>query len=352
MITFNKIKDFLRQCNLDCVFRSERFDLWDNVLEKISDVPTCYLSHLVSYQSTVFRNISGSNLELSLIIFNDRRPCAVWSLFIDPAKSQPLKSINDQFGGIVIPPLFVDGINKKSERRILKNCIKFLNFVLNELDCEYFLGSELSAQTQITQWQQLLMENGAKFERINYELYLDLSRPLEQIRKSIRKSYKPLISQGLNNWTVQVDAELCPKNWQQFQSLHKKVAGRITRPLDSWEIQKGAINNGNAFLVGVYSKTGSMVGGSLFDMSRNEVNYSVATYDKSLHDQPLGHLVQYHAILHMQAIDKTRYYIGSRFYKAESELVTPKQVNISSFKAGFASTLLPRMTYKMIYEQG
>ena len=232
MITFNKIKDFLRQCNLDCVLEVKGSIFGIMSCEKISDVPTCYLSHLVSYQSTVFRNISGSNLELSLIIFNDRRPCAVF-LFIDPAKSQPLKSINDQFGGIVIPPLFVDGINKKSERRILKNCIKFLNFVMNELDCEYFLGSELSAQTQITQWQQLLMENGAKFERINYELYLDLTRPLEQIRKSIRKSYKPLISQGLKNWTVQVDTELCPKNWQQFQSLHKKVAGRITRPLDS-----------------------------------------------------------------------------------------------------------------------
>ena len=32
-------------------------------------------------------------------------------------------------------------------------------------------------------------------------------------------------------------------------------------------------------------------------MSVNEGNYSVATYDKSLTDEPLGHMVQYQAIL-------------------------------------------------------
>jgi hypothetical protein len=86
-------------------------------------------------------------------------------------------------------------------------------------------------------------------------------------------------------------------------------------------------------------------------MSRNEGNYSVATYKKSLSDQPLGHLVQYQALLTLKQKGLSRYYIGSRFYRAEQPGVSEKQVNISSFKAGFASFLLPRVTLKLIRQK-
>ena len=75
-----------------------------------------------------------------------------------------------------------------------------------------------------------------------------------------------------------------------------------------------------------------MAGGGFFDMSRNEGNYSVATYDKSLTDQPLGHMVQYQAILTLKEKGRSLYYIGSRFYQEDLPGVSEKQVDISSFK--------------------
>jgi hypothetical protein len=40
---------------------------------------------------------------------------------------------------------------------------------------------------------------------------------------------------------------------------------------------------------------------------------------------------------------RKQYYIGSRFYKEELPFVTEKRVNVSSFKQGFSSHLLPRI---------
>ncbi len=86
-----------------------------------------------------------------------------------------------------------------------------------------------------------------------------------------------------------------------------------------------------------------MVGGGYFDMSSYECSYSVGSYDKQLFDQPLGHMIQYQAILTMKEKGRKQYYIGSRFYKEELPFVTEKQVNISSFKQGFSSHLFPRI---------
>ena len=101
--------------------------------------------------------------------------------------------------------------------------------------------SELSGCTSVSQWYQCALEEGGELERLNYELYVDLRLGLEQIRRSIRKSYKPLISSGLKNWNVNVLNSSSDTTWSKFRSLHRNVSGRVTRPDESWDIQHKAI---------------------------------------------------------------------------------------------------------------
>ena len=54
--------------------------------------------------------------------------------------------------------------------------------------------------------------------------------------------------------------EYCENTWSDFRTLHKHVAGRVTRPIESWDIQKNAIKAGDAFLVYVSNSEGKMVG--------------------------------------------------------------------------------------------
>jgi FemAB family protein len=351
MIEMNEIEALIKSEKLDAEPRSKCRRQWGDTVARIADVPTQYLEHLVNINSTVFLSQSDQVIEISLILYSDRKVCGVWPLFVDLNNKESIKSINDQFGGIVIPPLFVDNFPKKSARRIIKGCMRFLDRLARRIECEVWRTSELSGSGHVSQWHQIAMENNADLDRVNYELYVDLTLSIGDLRKSIRKSYKPLVSSGLKDWDVTVLDHYCEKTWNRFRELHKSVSGRVTRPIETWNMQHNAIESGDAFLVYVSGRDGEMVGGGLFDMSGNEANYSVATYKKSLSDQPLGHLVQYHALLTLKDKGRSRYYIGSRFYREDLPGVTEKQVNISSFKAGFSTFVLPRVTLKCISQR-
>jgi FemAB family protein len=343
MLKKSEIMVLIQEAGLDAQFRENCGNEWSDGVNQISKVPTYYLEHLVNYQSIVFKYLSKNLIEISLVIYNDKKVCAVWPLYLDINKKEPIKSINDQYGGIVVSPLFIENFPKKSERKIIKACIRFLNTLLTKSKGKVWRSSELSAKVSVSQWHQLCLENGALLDKVCYEMYVDLSLSINQIRSFIRKSYRPLISSGLKKWTVSVMDQYCEATWNDFRILHKHVSGRVTRPIESWDVQHNAIKAGDAFLVYVSDSEGKMVGGGFFDMSCNEGNYSVATYDKNLTDQPLGHMVQYQAILTLKEKGKSLYYIGSRFYIENLPDVSDKQVDISSFKAGFSTFMVPRV---------
>lgn len=343
----SEVSTLLEKIGLHAQFKENSAALWVDGLKKISHVPVHYLSHFVDYQSIVFKSKSDSLINISMIILNDNKPCGYWPLFYDPRSCEFVKSLNDQYGGIVLPPLFIDNLPKKTERRVINSCLTFLRHLKVACTGTVWRASELTASTTVSQWYQLCLENGATLDKVCYELYVDLSLPLDKIRSSIRKSYRPLVSSGLKNWNVSVMDSHCEDTWEKFRSLHRHVSGRVTRPIQSWELQHEAIKNGDAFLIHVNDSDGKMVGAGYFDMSAKEGNYSVATYDKNLSDQPLGHLVQYQAILTLKEKQKDLYYLGSRFFIADPPHVSEKQIDISSFKAGFSTFMAPRTVLLM-----
>ena len=86
-----------------------------------------------------------------------------------------------------------------------------------------------------------------------------------------------------------------------------------------------------------------MVGGGFFDMSEHQCNYSVGSYDKKFSDHPLGHMIQYQAILTAKEKGRSIYYIGDRFYREDLPSVTEKRAQISHFQQGFSSKILARV---------
>ena len=342
-VNLNQIKTLVENSGLNAEFRENSGISWTEIVKEQQNVPAFYMEHYVDYQTVSFNNLSDSSKDISLILFHDNKPCGVWPLVLDMSDKEPLKSINIQYGGIVVPPLFVDNFPKKSQRKVIKSCIEFLNKLLAMSNGECWRTSEVSLDGDVSQWYQIALENGGILDKVSYEMHLDISMPIDEIRKHIRKSYRPLISSGQKNWTTLVMDRCDEENWNKFRALHKKVAGRITRSINTWNIQHQAIKNGHAFLVYILNAEGVMIAGGYFDMSSYQCQYSVASYDKDFSDQPLGHLVQYEAILTMKKKGIEIYYIGDRFYKENLPFVTNKQVDISHFKQGFSSNIFPRI---------
>ncbi len=342
-MTYKEIENLFNSSGLFAEFRIDSQISWSDVVSRSQKVPYYYTLHEVDYQTVHFCDASESAIDISMILYHDRKPCGVWPLVFDREEKEPVKSINNQYGGVVLPPLFIKDFPKKSQRKVVKSCIDFLNLLVESSKGDCWRTNESSLDGDISQWYQIALEQGATLDKVSYELHLDLTMSIEEIRKNIRKSYRPLISSGQKKWKTLVMDEYSEEVWNKFKALHKKVAGRVTRSIETWNIQHQAIKDGNAFLVYILDSKQNMVGAACFIMSDYQCNYSVATYDKSLLDQPLGHMIQYQAILTMKDKGRETYYIGDRFYKLNLPYVSEKQVQISHFKQGFSSLIFPRI---------
>lgn len=343
MFKIHELNKILIESGLDAQIRHHKKEDWNRVIKQSKFVPTVYAWDFLNYNSAYFQSFSESSSDISLIIYHDKIPCAVWPIAFDPSDKEPLKTVNKLYGGIVVPPIFIDNFQKKSQRVIVKSCIRFLNNMLKLSHGDCWRTNELSIEGSMGQWHQIALEMGAILDRVNYDMYMDLSMSINEIRSSIRKSFRPLISSGLKNWHVTVMDEYCDDTWNNFRALHKKVAGRITRPIETWNIQHEAIKSGNAFLVYVSNTDGNMVGGGYFDMSEHECNYSVGSYDKDFSDEPLGHMVQYQAILTAKEKGRKMLYVGDRLYRENLPQVTQKRSQISYFQQGFSNKIYPRI---------
>jgi len=343
IVVLREIKNILEDSGLNAEFRVDSKNIWNDVIKQGRNVPFYYIELEVDYQTVVFKYLSDSSTDISLVLFHNKLPCGVWPLVLDINDKEPIRSINNQYGGVVLPPLFIENFPKKSQRRVVKSCIEFLNKLLDISGGECWRTDEAALDGDVSQWCQIALEKGGMLDKVSYMMRLDLSMSIEEIRKYIRKSYRPLISSGQKKWTVSVMDEYCEDTWNKFRKLHKTVAGRVTRSIDSWNIQHQTIKNGDAFLVYILNSEGIMVGGGYFVMSSYQCHYSVGSYDKQLSDQPLGHMIQYQAILTMKEKGRKMYLIGDRFYKENLPFVTEKQVHLSHFKQGFSSQIFPRI---------
>ena len=88
----------------------------------------------------------------------------------------------------------------------------------------------------------------------------------------------------------------------------------------------------------------------LGDQAASSVRHGVsslvwAAYNRSMFDKPVGHVIQQLAIEHMKKINLSWYRIGNKFFPKDG--ATDKEINISKFKEGFASKLIPRFELYM-----
>lgn len=331
-LSVTEIHEFIR--GLDMKFLFEAQSDWDLLLSNSSYCPVDYMGSFVKYQAAYVAAFSEDFYDLSVVIYHDNRPTAVLPLFLKHNENQWL--LCSCSNNILKPPLFRDGVPEKSRKTIIRTCLYMLNYLCNRTNQTSWKGEEIVGIDGVSLWHRFVMETGAKAE-VYHELYTDLSPELGQIRSQFRKSYKPLITLGSRLWRSQVLTGVDDALFDEFRLLHHNVAGRITRPKETWDLQQKCINNGEAFLVTLRDAADVLVGGGLFHTSPHEGVYAIGVYDRSLFDKPLGHVVQMRAIGHMKELGLRWYRLGNRPYEGDCVMSTEKEMQIAKFKEGFST---------------
>ena len=126
-------------------------------------------------------------------------------------------------------------------------------------------------------------------------LFIDLSLSIKEIKSRLRKRYKSLINKELKFWNIQVHENPSNKLFDNFRLLHKSVAGKITRSIESWNMQKEQIDAKQSFLVTASDNNNHLVGAGLFAYSKNLAEYMSGAYNREL-NIPCSHAVQMKAI--------------------------------------------------------
>lgn len=338
---FNRLED----SGLEVMPRLSNEDLWDRCFSDLIFQNFHLCNNLVKYYECYMEGYCEAAVDLSVIICSGGKPLALWLLSGEVSGSNVKVTSSGQ---PILAPVFLASTSVKLEARVVSAALNFLTSLSSTEAISPIViqqgGAGASKTLSVSQWHRHAITQLDSL-KVKYEMYVDLTLPEGEFRSHIRKSYKPLISKGLTEFDhcILESSNFADHTWDNFRNLHRKVAGRVTRSPATWCEQAGAIKVGRAFLVAVYTKKGrGMIGGAFFHITRDEGVYAVGAYDKEYAKKPLGHIAQMIAIKYMKDRGLLWYKIGDRAFQSDIPSPSDKEINISHFKEGFATTLLPR----------
>lgn len=320
-------------------YRCDCHNEWQAVAEQLDYYPVNYSEAWIDYQTSYWEGKGTEIHDVSVVIYYEHRPVGIWPVSLTGGGVGVIGSS----GGELQPPIFDHRLVLKAVRKIISACLDLVDAFCRTNAILAWSGTELQpGKHWLSEWQIEAMQRGAEAV-LRHDVFVDLSLDMAAIKSRFRKSYKSLITSGAKHFQVGViGREGSAEIWKEFRSLHLAAAGRATRTEESWDLQYTALRNGEIFLVELRDHTGRMVGGALFNLTRDEGYYSVGAYDRDLFDKPIGHLIQYRAIEEMKRLGLRWYHIGKRPFPGEQPALTEKQLAIVHFQNGFATHILPR----------
>ena len=310
---------------------------WNYIINNSSSAPSIlYLQSMVEYYVAYYT--SNQSINLSFVFYDDRNPVGIMPLMIH--KKSDHKWLISCNGAEIIEPIFIKLLAPKLKKKLENNLKDLIIDIAKHLNIHQFDFVNMNV-FELSDWY--LMWAGIADEVFStHHKFVDLSLSLQEIYSGFRKSFRPLVNKGRREFNIQAYEKISDELFDSFKLLHEKAAGKITRPNESWNIQKSQIHKGEAFLITVGLKGGHMTGGGLFHYTNDLGFYSVGAYDREFSDEPLGHAVQMKAIEIFKKINVKLYEIGRKFLKIKKKKPTGKELNISHFTDGFATQFMAR----------
>jgi len=304
----------------------EKFkDLWlefNSVNNEI--LPINYSFETYEYQNAYFSEQENFEDWSKILLIKDR-PIALWPIF-------RLNNKYTMYGGDLCMPFFSKNIPIKVQEQLSNEIINgYIKFLLTE----YPISLKFNIQsTFISEVLSLSYSSGFQ-PIIGFEQLVNLEDSIDNIFTQIRKSYKSLINQSQRLFNIEIHTSVSSDLWEKFILFHFQQSSRVTRSVQTWEIQKQHINKNKAILITVQENDGNYLGFALFNFNDFEAVYAVAAYDREKFNLPIAHGVQWEAIKYFKEKGLKKYIVGVLPSLSQSD---PKQHNIAKFKMGFGQT--------------
>jgi hypothetical protein len=190
--------------------------------------------------------------------------------------------------------------------------------------------------------------------------FLDVSLPTQVIKladeatmwRGIRHGHQADIRKGQRVLKVRVVTadNYSPDLFETYVTLHRKAAGRVTRPRRTFDLMAEWISAGAAALF-VAEYDGRPAGTDYVNLYKDGAYYSSAANDPNLPKLPIGHVLQWEILKWLAARGIKRYEVGIQsFTPSLHQEVTQKEADISRFKRGFGGETVVMPVAEKFYD--
>lgn len=174
---------------------------------------------------------------------------------------------------------------------------------------------------------------------------VDLRLSADELWKSLRRDHQRNVERARESIEVRIFSRdsVSSGKFDEYRTMHARAAGRVTRPMRTFELMHQWIISGAGFLAEAKTKAdGKTIGFETFHGYKNAV-YSFSACNEPGHEHlPIRHLIQWEALLWMKQQGFHFYEVGNQqFGILPHDFPEQKNLDISAFKGGFGGFTVP-----------
>lgn len=321
----------------------DQYESWDKFCLESADAwfwhTTKWLSFCMYYGKDIFETRN-----LSFFITDDSGIIAICPLLME--KKKEFNNVDhfefSMIGWFGMAPAIRNDLSEERREKILKRVFNEIDLLAKE--CQVVRGCFRMTPLAPSQSQfNWLVKCGCLDTSLNTQI-MDLTLPLDRLWGGIRKGHKYDINRGGKYYQVHIYDKDNPdkKAFDLYRILHHKAAGRVTRPIETFEMMYDWILSGEGMLCGV-SKDERFAGFSYIYLYKNAAYYGSASDDPDFETAvPISHIIQWNVINWLKEKGYTTYEMGlQQFGPSFCDIPMPKDLTISFFKRGFGGKAVP-----------
>ncbi|MDD4611361.1 MAG: GNAT family N-acetyltransferase [Patescibacteria group bacterium] len=314
----------------------DKFQDWNNFCLKSNDAWFWHTADWLNY--TRHYRLDLKTQDFSFLVYKQDQIMAIVPLTLEFYPDKNVKEFS--FGGWAIPAPALKNSISSEERKIIFESIfskidelarqekaSLSRFVYSPLSDNY-LNKKISPD--------IFLDFGYIDISVSSQI-IDLRKTQDELWKNLRRNHRrSILKNSRSKVGFFTSQNLTDDVFRAYQEMHRRAAGRKTRPGITFELMRDWLRKGFAFLA-VVEFDGKKIGFEYYSIYKNQVYAFSAANDPNYEKMPIRHFLEWESILWMKKQKFSFYEIGHQPYWSPSQ----KQLNIAHFKEGFGGLIMP-----------
>lgn len=336
------------------LFDQKNRDEWEHFSECSSDAWFWHTTDWMTYTQEYSKE--GFLANSSFFVIENSEILAICPVMVERS-ALPNDIIQFSYSGGPIPfPAMHDDLTPGSRQRVLKFYVQALRFISKKENVSYVSVKVPSVANNFINYEMPFANPLIKFGFIELTYHtqvINLQQELDDLWAGIRKGHRYDIrrSEKVCELRVWDQHTITAEKFSEYQLLHQKDAGRITRSQRTFDLMLSWIKQGNAILVEA-EHDGRAIGFALLILFQRGAFYGSSCKDPDYYETPASHLIQWATIRWLREHQFEWYDIGiQQFFPQWFDPASTKDISISFFKRGFGGVTIPLPTAEYFYSK-